>query len=111
MKINLSRPLVSYLTREIEKGDITRALLWTNEYREHDPHLVNALHAFAKRTDRVNKIKPDLQQQLLDGHVIAQLDTPLPQMVRSTGRRPRAPSFATLKQRLARKSIPLGATF
>ncbi len=107
MKINLSRPLASYLTREIKKGDIIWALLWANEYRENDPYFVQALYTLAKNTGRVNTINPELQKQLLNGHVITNIGSPLPETRKLTGRKPRAPSLETLELRFTEKSLPV----
>jgi len=103
MKTNLSRPLISYLTREIEKGDITRALLWANEYRENDPYFVQALYAFAQKSGRLSTIKRELQQQLLEGRLITHIDPPLPEAIKSTSRKLTPPSLKILESRLGDK--------
>lgn len=107
MKISLSRPLISYLTSEIEKGDITRALLWANEYREDDPCFVTALYTFAEKTGRLRTIKPEFQQELLTDYPTTDRNSTLSETGTSTRRKPRAPSRKTLELRFAEKSPPL----
>jgi hypothetical protein len=64
MKTGLCRPLIKHLKREIEQGDINRALRWASEYQEDDPYCVKALFILAERSGRLSSV----ELSSLNGH-------------------------------------------